>query len=81
MIEDRRQKSRLSGRRSHIITPKARQSQETIEPRWISGQKAQTLDRYRFGGGFAELWLFGRQGPKAKFSMITISLSSMCVRY
>jgi hypothetical protein len=39
MIEDRGQKSRLSGRRSQIIPPKARQSQETVKPRWISGQK------------------------------------------
>jgi len=39
MIEDRGQKSRLSGRRSQIISPKARQSQETVKPRWISGQK------------------------------------------
>jgi hypothetical protein len=39
MIEDRGQKSRLSGRRPQTIPPKARQSQETIEPAWISGQK------------------------------------------
>jgi hypothetical protein len=39
MIEDRGQKSRLSGRRPQIVPTKARQGQETIEPRWISGQK------------------------------------------
>jgi hypothetical protein len=39
MIEDRGQKSRLSGRRLQIVPPKARQGQEMIEPRWISGQK------------------------------------------
>jgi hypothetical protein len=39
MIEDRRQESGLSGRRPQIIQADARQSQETIEPRWISGQK------------------------------------------
>ncbi len=64
MIEDSGQKSRLSGRRPQTIPPKARQSQETIEPAWISGQKGKSLDRYRFGGGFGELCLFGRRGPK-----------------
>jgi len=39
MIEDRGQKSRLSGRRPQIIPPKARLGQETIAPRRISGQK------------------------------------------
>jgi hypothetical protein len=39
MIEDRGQKSRFSGRCPQIIPPKARQGQETVEPRWISGQK------------------------------------------
>jgi hypothetical protein len=39
MIEDRGQKSRFSGRRPQTIPSKARQSQETVEPAWISGQK------------------------------------------
>jgi hypothetical protein len=39
MIEDPGQKSRLSGGRPQIIPPKARQSQETVEPRRISRQK------------------------------------------
>ena len=39
MIEDRGQKSRFCGRRPQTILSKARQSQETVEPARISGQK------------------------------------------
>ncbi len=39
MIEDRGQKSRLSGRRPQTIPPKARQSQESVKPQRIRGQK------------------------------------------
>jgi hypothetical protein len=67
MIENRGQKSRLFGRRPQTIPSKARQSQERIEPAWISGQKGQNLNRYRFGGGFGELWRFSRRGPEIEF--------------
>lgn len=64
MIEDRGQKkSRLSGRCPQTIPPKARQSQETVEPRWLFSQKGQNLDRYRFGGGSGELCRFGQRAP------------------
>jgi hypothetical protein len=67
MVEDRGQKSGFSGRRPQIIPPKAGQSQETI----AIVPAAALLSCGCLAG----------EGLIPKFSMVTISLSSMSIRY
>jgi len=63
VIEDRGQKSRLLRSRPQILRPKAAECHKPAKPLRLPSQKAQNLDRHRFGVFFGE---FGLPGGRAR---------------